>query len=219
MVLEREGFSGVTKLLEEKFPSEENPFSVRTGDFGEVVGHIVLRDIFGLTIPVFKLRFKTNWERAAFGIDIIAFRLHDEDHQRDAVVFAEVKTSKDKSYGVKKVFEEIESLVAEGQSEVKNKMRNAIRFVSERLFEQGQYELEQRIYRFLDCYANPHYVEAFVPLLVRDKQTWDEDALEGITLNKLNPNQVLLCIFLLGNLEEAIQAAYELAATVEALSG
>jgi hypothetical protein len=213
-VLEREGFSGVAKLLEEKFPSEDNPFSVRTGDFGEVVGHIVLLDIFDLTIPVFKLRFKTNWEKAAFGIDIIAFRLHDEGHQKDAVVFAEVKTSKDKDYGVEKVFEEIESLVAEGQSEAKNKMRNAVRFVSERLFEQQQYELEQRIYRFLDCYTKPHYVEAFLPLLVRDKRTWGEDALDGIVLDKLDPNRVVLCTFLIGDLEEAVRTAYEMAAKV-----
>jgi Holliday junction resolvase-like predicted endonuclease len=213
-VLEREGFSGVAKLLEEKFPSEDNPFSVRTGDFGEVVGHMVLQDLFGFTIPVFKLRYKTNWERAAFGIDIIAFRLHDNDPQKDTVVFAEVKTSKTKDYGVKTVFEEIESLVAEGLSEARQKMRNAVRFVSERLFEQQQYELERRIYRFLDCYTNPHYVEAFFPFLVRDKRTWGEDALDGIVVNKLDPNRVVLCVFLIGNLEEAIQAAYEIAAKI-----
>lgn len=213
-VFEREGFSGVAKLLEEKFPSENDPFSVRTGDFGEVVGHIVLQDFFGLTIPVFKLRYKTNWEKASFGIDIIAFRLHDEDPQKEAVVFAEVKTSKTKDYGVKQVFEEVEALVGEGQSEVKQKMRNAVRFVSERLFEQQQYELEQRIYRFLDCYTNPHYVEAFLPFLVRDKRAWGEDALDGIVLDKLDPNRVILCVFLIGDLEEAVQAAYEMAAKV-----
>ena len=134
-VLKREGFSGVTKLFEEKFPSEDNPFSIRTGDFGEVVGHMVLQDLFDLTIPVFKLRYKTNWEKAAFGVDIIAFRLHEKNPEEDAVVFAEVKASKTKNYGVKKVFEEIEELVEEGQSEAKQKMRNAVRFASERLFD------------------------------------------------------------------------------------
>jgi len=213
-VLEREGFLGAQKLLEEKFPSEENRFSLRTGDFGEVVGHIVLQDIFGLTIPVFKLRFKTNWEKTAFGIDIIAFRLHDEDPQEDAVVFAEVKTSKDRDRGVEAVFKEVESLVAEGQSEAKNKMRNAVRFVSERLFDQQQYELERRLYRFLDCYTNPHYVEAFYPFLVRDKQSWGEEALDDIVLDKLDPNRVVLCVFVIGHLEEAVQAAYEMAAQV-----
>lgn len=213
-VFEREGFSGVAKLLEEKFPSEDNPFSVRTGDFGEVVGHIVLQDFFGLTIPVFKIRYKTNWEKAGFGVDIIAFRLHDKNPQEDTVVFAEVKASKTKDYGVKKVFEEIEALVDEVQSETKQKMRNAVRFVSERLFEQQQYELERRIYRFLDCYTNPHYIEAFFPFLVRDKRTWGEDALDEIVLEKLDPDHVVLCIFLVSDLEKAVQAAYEIAAKV-----
>jgi hypothetical protein len=213
-VFEREGFSGVSKLLEEKFPTEDGPFSVRTGDFGEVIGHVVLRDLFGLTIPVFKLRYKTNWEKAAFGIDIIAFRLHDEHPQQDAVVFVEVKTSKTKNYGVKEVFKEVESLVAEGQSEIKQKMRNAVRFVSERLFEQRQYELEQRIYRFLDCYTNPQYIEAFFPFLVRDKQTWEEDALDGIALNQVDPERVVLCVFLIGDLEKAVHCAYEIAERV-----
>lgn len=209
LVFEREGFSGMAALLEEKFPSEDNPFSVRTGDYGEVVGHIVLQDFFGLTIPVFKIRYKTNWEKATFGIDIIAFRLHDRNPEEDTVVFAEVKASKAKDYGVKEVFEEIEILVDEKQSKAKQKMRNAIRFVSERLFEQGQYELERRIYRFLDCYTNSNYIEAFFPFLVRDKRTWGEDALDGIVLDKLDPDRVILCVFLIGDLEKAVQVAYE----------
>jgi hypothetical protein len=213
-VLAREGFAGVHKLLDERFPPGDKPFSVRTGDFGEVVGHVVLHDIFGLTIPVLKLRFKTNWEKAAFGIDIIAFRLDDNDPSRDAVVFAEVKTSKHKDHGVAEVFEEIESLVAEGQAEARNKMRNAVRFVSERLFEQGQHELEQRIYRFLDCYTNPRYVEGFFPFLVRDTQTWADDALDGIQLHRLTPGNVVLCIVLVPELEAAVTTAYDVAANV-----
>lgn len=215
-VLDREGFAGVRKLLEERFPSPDNPFSVRTGDFGEVIGHVVLEDIFGLTIPVLKLRFKINWEKAAFGVDIVAFRLDEHQPERDAVVFAEVKTSKDKDYGVVDVFKEIESLVGEGHSVARNKMRNAVRFVSERLFDQGQYELERRIYRFLDCYTHPDYVEAFFPLLVRDSQTWKDDALDEVALEKLDPDRVVLCIVLIGQLENAVSRAYELAASVEA---
>jgi hypothetical protein len=161
------------------------------------------------TIPVFKIRYKTNWEKATFGIDIIAFRLHDRNPEEDTVVFAEVKASKAKDYGVKEVFEEIEILVDEKQSKAKQKMRNAIRFVSERLFEQGQYELERRIYRFLDCYTNSNYIEAFFPFLVRDKRTWGEDALDGIVLDKLDPDRVILCVFLIGDLEKAVQVAYE----------
>lgn len=210
VIVEREGFSGAAKYLrDEKFPSENNA-KVRTGDFGEVVGHIVLQDVFEFKIPVPHLRGKRNKEQPAPGVDIIAFRLDDVNPDKDVVVFGEVKTSKTKSYGVAKVFEETEELLCERRQ----KMRAAVRFVSERLVEQKDYELERRISRFLDCYTNPQYVEAFFPFLVRDKRTWGEDALDGIVLDKLDPDRVVLCVFLIGDLEKAIRAAYEMAAKV-----
>lgn len=220
-ILQREGFDGTAKLLEERFPSTENKLAanVRIGDFGEVITQAVFKDLYDLQIPVIKIRYKTNWDKAAFGVDVIAFRLNDTDPTGDSIVFAEVKASSQKSYGVRDVFEEVEDLATEGQSETRQKMRNAVRFVSERLFEQGQHELEQRIYRFLDCYTNPEFVEAFVPFLVRDKRTWGEDALEGITLNSLDPDNVRLFIFLVDDMGKAVRAAYELAAKVGLLDG
>ncbi len=207
-VFTREGFEGVTKLFSERFPPPSNDFGVRSGDFGEVIAHMVLQDVFGHTIPVMKLRYKTNWEKAAFGVDVVAFHLHPSDPSQDAVVFSEVKTSKQKDYGIDKVFDEISLLVEEGQPETKQKMRNAVRFVSERLFGEKQFELERRIYRFLDCYTNPKYIEAFLPFLVRDKATWNNDALDGKTFQKPEPDKVILCVFLLDNLEDTMNAIY-----------
>ncbi len=218
-VLDREGFTGVAKLFKEKYPSADDPFSVRIGDYGEVVGHLLLHDVFGLTIPVVKIRYKTNWEKAAFGIDIIAFRFCKDDPSRDTVIFAEVKTSHQKTYGVTKVFEEIDQLVRDGQPTAKQKMRNAVRFVSERLFEQQQYELEKRIYRFLDCYTNPHYIETFFPMLVRDKRTWDETPLAEVKLTNANPDKVTLCILLIPNMQDAVAIAYAEPANIEAQVG
>lgn len=207
-VLAREGFEGVTKLFSERFPPASNEFGVRSGDFGEVIAHMVLQDVFGHTIPVMKLRYKTNWEKAAFGVDVVAFHLHESDPSQDTVVFSEVKASKQKDYGIDKVFEEISLLVEEGQPESKQKMRNAVRFVSERLFGEKQFELEKRIYRFLDCYTNPKYVESFFPFLVRDKATWNNDALSGKTFQKPEPDKVILCVFLLDNFEDTMNACY-----------
>lgn len=218
-VLDREGFTGVAKLFEEKFPPADDPFSVRIGDYGEVVGHLLLRDVLGLTIPVVKIRYKTNWEKAAFGIDIIAFRFCKEDPSHDTVVFAEVKASNQKAYGVTKVFEEIDQLVKDGQPTAKQKMRNAVRFVSERLFEQQQYDLEKRIYRFLDCYTNPHYIETFSPILVRDKRTWEESPLSDVKLSNVSPDRLTLCIFVIQNLQDAVAAAYAEPVNIEAQVG
>ncbi len=208
-VFEREGFTGITKLFNERFPPESNEFGVRTGDFGEIIAHMVLQDVFGHTIPVMKIRYKTNWEKSAFGVDVVAFHLHPNDPSQDTVVFSEVKASKHSDYGVDIVFNEIRQLVEEGQPESKQKMRNAVRFVSERLFEQNNFELEKRIYRFLDCYTNPQYIESFYPFLVRDKATWDSSILDAVTIIKPEPEKVILCVFALHNLEQIMNAIYQ----------
>jgi hypothetical protein len=213
-VMEREGFDGVAKLFKERFENNKD-FGVRTGDFGEIVGHTVLMDIFGYSIPIYKIRYKTNWNKAAFGVDIIAFRLDENDPSNDAVVFGEAKASTQKDYGVEKVFEEIEQLVENEQSEAQQKMRNAVRFVSERLFELKQYDLEKRIYRFLDSYTKPHYIEAFYPFLIRDKHTWSDDVLQKIVIKKPEPNQITLCVFVIEDLDKVIDIAYEKATKLE----
>ncbi len=213
-VMEREGFEGVAKLFKERFENNKD-FGVRTGDFGEIVGHTVLMDMFGYQIPIYKIRYKTNWNKAVFGVDIIAFRLDEKDPSKDAVVFAEVKASKQKNYGVEKVFDEIKQLVESGQPEAQQKMRNAVRFVSERLFDLHQYELEKRVYRFLDTYTNPHYVEAFYPFLVREKSTWSDDVLDAVIIEESQREQIVLCVFVIEDLEQVINDVYEEATKLE----
>jgi hypothetical protein len=44
--------------------------------------------------------------------------------------------------------------------------------------------------------------------LVRDKATWNNDALSGRTLQKPEPDKVILCVFLLDNLEDTMNAVY-----------
>jgi len=217
-VMEREGFDGVAKLFKERFENNKD-FGVRTGDFGEIVGHTVLMDILGYSIPIYKIRYKTNWNKAAFGVDIIAFRLDENDPSKDTVVFGEAKASTQKDYGVEKVFEEIQQLVEDGQSEAQQKMRNAVRFVSERLYDLKEFDLEKRIYRFLDSYTNPHYIETFYPFLIREKKTWTKDVLEKIVLNKLEPERITLCVFVVENLDDVIQDAYKRAANIEVKVG
>jgi len=213
-VMEREGFDGVAKLFKERFENNKD-FGVRTGDFGEIVGHTVLTDVFGYSVPIYKIRYKTNWNKAAFGVDIIAFRFDEKDLSNDTVVFGEAKASTQKDYGVEKVFEEIKQLVEDGQSEAQQKMRNAVRFVSERLFDLKQFDLEKRIYRFLDSYTKPHYIEAFYPFLVREKNTWSDDVLQDIVIEKPEPNQIILCVFVIEDLNRVIDTAYENATKLE----
>lgn len=211
-IFEREGFEGVAKIFRERFTKVKKDFGVRIGDFGEVIAHFVLQDYFGYIIPVMKLRYKTNWKKAAFGIDIIAFRLDEKDFSKDGVIFSEVKTSQTSDTGINEVFQEISHLVEEGLPESNQKMRNAIRFISERLYSEKQLDLEKRLYRFIDCYTNPEYIEAFFPFLVREKKTWTETVLDGKTLNKPDPEKVVLAVFVIDDLEKTSEAVYAQAA-------
>lgn len=207
-IFRREGFDGVAKIFQERFEKDKYDFGVEMGDFGEVVAHIILQDHFEYCIPIMKIRYKTNWKKSSFGVDIVSFNLCDQDPSKDTVIFSEVKASKTKAYGVEDVFNEITKLVEEGQSISNQKMRNAIRFISERLHEQKDVELEKRLYRFIDCYSNPDYIETFTPILVRDKDTWNDDALECITITKPEPNKLTLCIFTINDLEDVCEATY-----------
>lgn len=212
-VMNNQGFDGVAEYLKEKLPKKRGFFDVRKGDFGEVLGHVALIDLFNYSVPVFKLRYKTNPQKAVFGIDIIAFRIDENDPKKDVVVFGEVKTSKQRNYGVKDVFDEI-NLLTKNNLKAKQKMRNAVRFIAERIFiETKDINLEDRINRFLNCYKKPSYIEAFYPFLVRDKSTWHPSALDSMVA--LKPSRTVLCIITVDDLENVINDVYRRAAQAE----
>ena len=96
-------------------------------------------------------------------------------------------------------------------------MRNAVRFVSERLIEQKNYEMETRISRFLNCFNNPRFIEAFFPFLIREKNTWNSDVLDSMVVSK--PNRVVLCVVTMEDLEKIIEEAYKKAIQLEQKSG
>jgi len=60
-IFSRDGFEGVKNLFTEKFPPKSNEFGVRSGDFGEIIAHMVFQDIFGYTIPIIKLRYNFSF--------------------------------------------------------------------------------------------------------------------------------------------------------------
>jgi len=219
-LLKREGFDRTTRLIQSKFPPTPNidKFNVRLGDFGEVMSHVVLQDFFSFIIPIIKLRYKTNSDKAVFGIDVIAFKLHENPiKDKDRIVFAEVKTAyKSGDYGVKTVFEEVDKLL---QPEARQKVRNAVVFICERLFEKGNLDLEERLRRFLDCYSKPEYIEFFAPFLIRESKLWKEKYLDGIKLNNIQCNKVKLCVVLIDGLETVIETSYQLAGDLGGMNG
>lgn len=207
-VLRDEGFTGVAKLLEDTYPSANANFGVRPGDFGEVVTEILLEDVFEYFIPVKKLRYKTNKDKSSFGIDVIAFKLADCKND-DAIVFSETKTSKEKAYGIDDLIQEIDEL-AGCTDKGKQKIRSTIRFVSRRLFSEGQYELETRISKFLEKIPDPSNEESYIPCLIRDTATWNHNALDNKCFTSAPIDRTIICVCALENLERTIDEAYEI---------
>ena len=207
-VLKNEGFAGIAQLLEDKFPSKNALFNVRTGDFGEAVTEILFEDVFDLTIPVKKLRYKTNRDKASFGIDVIAFKLA-ENEADDVIVFSEIKASKNKTYGIDDVIQETDELAAHSDKG-KQKIRTTIRFISERLFSEGQRELETRISKFLEKKTNQNVTESYIPCLIRDIATWGHDALDNKSFANSPPERTLICVCALESLEKAMDEAYKI---------
>lgn len=207
-VLKNEGFSGVAKLLEDKFPSEKASFGVRTGDFGEAVTEILFEDVFDLLIPVKKLRYKINKDKPSFGIDVIAFKFAD-NATNDVIVFSEVKASKHKTYGIDEVLRETDELAAY-TDKGKQKTRSTIRFISERLFDNKQYELDNRISKFLEETPNQQNAELYVTCLIRDIATWGHDALDGKSFSNAPLERTLVCVCALESFEKAMDEAYKI---------
>ena len=83
-------------------PNDDNPGkNVRQGDWGEIISALVLRDLRGLVLPVFKLRWKVNREKAMFGTDVFAVK-EDEHGNVQKLIYCESKTRRtySKSVGV-----------------------------------------------------------------------------------------------------------------------
>jgi len=207
-VLKNEGFPGVAQLLEDTFPSEKAQFGVRTGEFGEVVTEILFEDVFDLLIPVKKLRYKTNRDKASFGIDVIAFKLADNEAD-DEIVFSEIKASKNKTYGIDEVIQETDELAAHSDKG-RQKIRTTIRFISQRLFEDKQYELDNRISKFLEKSPDQQTTTSYYPCLIRDTETWGHDALDNKCFVNTPLGRTLVCVCALESLQKAIEEAYKI---------
>jgi len=72
-------------------PSDENQFdkNVRQGDWGEILSALIVAYFQNLEIPINKLQWKINKNKAVFGTDLIAFNKGDEIKD---IYYYEVKT-------------------------------------------------------------------------------------------------------------------------------
>jgi len=169
--MDRLGLSGKSAVLAH-FPS--NP-TTRKGNLAEVVLAEYLTASSGLAVPIYRLRYNPNVNQSMKGDDVLAFDL-DADPVR--IVVGEAKfRSKPSRQTVVDIGEALEKARAAG-------LPVSLQFVAERLFEEGDDELGERI---LECAAlfalrrlrldyvglllstprGPQYVDDFAPLRPR----------------------------------------------------
>lgn len=93
-ILKENGLARLAIQVRRKLPRKQE---TRVGEFGEIVSRVILEDIFGLRVPVIKIRYKTHRDIPVHGMDIVAFRFGDNDRD-DVLYLIEVKTATSSSY-------------------------------------------------------------------------------------------------------------------------
>lgn len=74
-LLKKHGFKKASEILSSQLPRSSN---TRMGNFGEVVSSEHLRQRYGYTMPVFKLRYMDNFLMPMRGEDILCFELNEK---------------------------------------------------------------------------------------------------------------------------------------------
>ncbi len=78
-------------ILNNVLPKAENQFdkNVRQGDWGEILSGLIVTYFQGLSIPINKLQWKFNKDKAVFGTDLIAF---NNGEKIEDIYYYEIKT-------------------------------------------------------------------------------------------------------------------------------
>jgi len=160
--------------------------AVRVGDWGEILSYTILKDIRGMTVPIRKLRYKTNQNRSMLGLDILAIN----NSKEKTLVFAEIKTATtqfDEECGI----EAHDQLVNFGSA----RYSESVSFVSHMLVNEEDYTAADIID---DALLHPEtYTVEYDIFLIIDKSLWNKSALDQINsleslLDPLNTNVVLI---------------------------
>lgn len=78
-------------VQDQVIPKDENQFdrNVRQGDWGEILSGIIVSYFQNLLIPINKLQWKFNKDKAVFGTDLIAF---NNSEKIEDIYYYEIKT-------------------------------------------------------------------------------------------------------------------------------
>ena len=191
-------------VVEKVVPKNENLFdkSVRQGDWGEILATMIVSYFQGLIVPINKLQWKFNKDKAVFGTDLVAF---DNAGAIKDIYYYEVKTrthpnNKEGTHPNRFYISVIahNSLLNHDLSPTES----IADFLERFYVEKQEYD---RAAQFKDIVRNPqNYKKKFELFLIVEKSSFPENMLED--LNSLPPrlSPLNVTIVLIDNLASLV---------------
>lgn len=169
MELQRVGNENIPQVIRnEHLPSSP---TTKRGEFGEILTHLILVDVYGYLVPIYKLHGKEHKDMPMRTTDVIAFKIHDKERARDRLFLCEVKvrTSADND-----VAEEAYNKLS---SEVTTRISLGLTYIAKRLLQENNLGLLAEINRFRDEYSNSEYEKHPELYLVFDTAIWRDSVI------------------------------------------
>ncbi len=172
-------------VKEQVIPKDENQFdrNVRQGDWGEVLATLIVSKFQNLEIPINKLQWKINKDKAVFGTDLLAF---NKGEKIEDIYYYEIKTRLNPNNKETKNGESHYIAVWAYRSLEKDEQsptESIADFFARLYFEKKDYNTA---YKFLDIVKNPqNYNRKFELFLVIEKSKFIDEILQE--LNDLPP--------------------------------
>lgn len=195
-IAEIAGLTTVRQYLDEYVIT--NVTSTKNGDFGEILGSLMLREKEDYLIPIHKLRYREtkNWSPRL--TDILALKVSDDIVQ--LVCYAEVKTRTKPDNGAgKEGYERLKK-----DSEVPHP--EILHFVSARLWDTKNWPVLKLILQVFSSRAD--YVREFRLFLIYDRDAWRAKVLDAIEEVQPDINNFSVQVVLLSSLQCLIDDCY-----------
>jgi hypothetical protein len=157
--MRRLGFGGVMSKLPRRFPTNS---TARKGNLAEIVLAEYIVAAADAELPIYRLRYNPNIEQSMKGDDVLAF---DLDANPVRVIVGEAKFRSTSSTGI--VRELADSLVRS----YKGSVPASLQFVADRLFESGQADLGERVFKCAELFLQDKLRIDYMGLLLSDTKS------------------------------------------------
>lgn len=189
-------------------PKNDNQFdkNVRQGDWGEILSGLIVTYFQNLVIPINKLQWKFNKDKAVFGTDLIAF---NNSERIEDIYYYEIKTRKNPDTKEGKIPNRFYVSIWAHNSllmDVNSPTESIADFLERLYFEKKEYNTASK---FKDMVKNPqNYNKKFELFLIVEKVNFTADLL--IELNSLPPqlDPLNVTIVLIDNLSDLVNRTW-----------